>query len=106
MIRIFILLFERSNTLLNKNLAATVIRRRKMETSKFNTVEKVVERINQIEPAAGAYVSGGRIKGCFRGKGSESYCFMLTAREYEYDNTRTHHVNTAIAQAIAEIYGS
>jgi hypothetical protein len=81
-----------------------ITKTRTMTTQPISLVEKVVNRMKQIEPACGAYASGGRIKGCYRGKASESYSYMLTAREYEYNNTRTTHVRRALEQAISEIY--
>ena len=63
----------------------------------------IAKRVNEIDPRISAYADGGTIKGCFRGKGSENYSYLVTAREFQFNNEGPN-VRKAIEQAINEFY--
>jgi len=63
----------------------------------------IAKRVNKIDTRISAYAEGGTIKGCFRGKGKENYSYLLTARQFEYNNEGLN-VRKAIEQAVYELY--
>ncbi len=62
----------------------------------------LANRINQIDPRISAYVDGGTIKGTFRGKRNEDYCYMVSSKSFIYNNEGLN-IRKAIEQAISEI---
>lgn len=70
------------------------------------TTEIVIEiaaRIKQIDPRVSAYADGGTIKGTFRGKQNETYCYMVSSREFVYNNEGPN-VRKAVEQAVSELF--
>jgi hypothetical protein len=65
----------------------------------------LANKVNQIDPRISAYAEGGYIKGCFRGKGKENYSFLVSAREFQYNNEGPN-VEKAIKKAILELLDS
>ena len=62
----------------------------------------IATRINQIDGRVSAYAEGGTIKGTFRGKKNEDYCYMVSSRSFVYNN-EDHNVRKAVEQAISEL---
>lgn len=62
----------------------------------------IAQRINQIDPRISAYAEGGQIKGTFRGKTRENYCYMVGSKSFIYNNEGPN-VAKAVAQAISEL---
>jgi hypothetical protein len=65
-------------------------------------VIKLAARISQIDPRISAYAEGGKIKGCFRGKGKENYQYCVSSRTFDYNNEGPN-VRKAIQQAVTEL---
>jgi len=61
----------------------------------------IANRIHQIDPRVSAYADGGTIKGTFRGKQKEDYCYMVSSRSFIYNNEGPN-VRKAVEQAISE----
>lgn len=64
-------------------------------------VIEIANRIHQIDGRVSATAEGGMIKGTFRGKKNEDYCYMISSREFEYNN-EGNNVKKAVEQAINE----
>jgi len=73
-----------------------------MTTITTQLVIDLAKKIKQIDPRVSAYVEGGFIKGCFRGKGSETYSYLVTARQFEFNNGGSN-VRIAVEKAISEL---
>ncbi len=65
-------------------------------------VTEIAKRVNQIDSRISAYAEGGCIKGTFRGKQKEDYCFLVSAKEFKYNNEGPN-VRKAVEQAISEL---
>lgn len=66
-------------------------------------MNQIIAEIKKADPRVSAYVDGGCIQGTFRGKKSEDYCYMVTKREFVYNNEGPN-VRKAIEAAIAKVY--
>ena len=62
----------------------------------------IATRINQVDGRVSAYAEGGCIKGTFRGKKNEDYCYMVSSRSFVYNNEGPN-VRKAVEQAISEL---
>ena len=62
----------------------------------------IAKRINQIDARVSAYADGGTIKGTFRGKKNEDYCYMVSSKTFIYNNEGPN-VRKAVEQAISEL---
>jgi hypothetical protein len=66
-------------------------------------MNRIAEEIKKADGRVSAYVDGGTIKGTFRGKKSEDYCYMVTKREFVWNNEGPN-VRKAVEAAIAKVY--
>ena len=62
----------------------------------------IATKINKIDGRISAYADGGTIKGTFRGKQNEDYCYMVSSREFVYNNEGPN-VRKAVEQAVKEL---
>ena len=62
----------------------------------------ISNRIKAIDGRVHAYAEGGVIKGCFRGKGSENFEYMVSSRSFNFNNEGPN-VRKAVNQAVSEI---
>ena len=62
----------------------------------------IANRVHQIDGRVSAYAEGGCIKGTFRGKQQEDYCYMISKREFVFNNEGPN-VRKAVEQAISEL---
>jgi len=62
----------------------------------------IANRIHEIDSRISAYAEGGTIKGTFRGKMKEDYCYMVSSRRFVYNN-QGYNIRCAVEQAISEI---
>lgn len=65
-------------------------------------VIEIANRVHQIDGRVSAYAEGGMIKGTFRGKKNEDYCYMVSSRSFIYNNEGTN-VRKAVEQAVLEL---
>ena len=74
----------------------------KHTTMTTQLVIDIANRVHQIDGRISAYAEGGCIKGTFRGKKNEDYCFMISTRSFTYNNEGSN-VRRAVEQAISEL---
>lgn len=59
----------------------------------------IANKVKEIDPRVSAYADGSCIKGTFRGKKGEDYCYDLAFRTFKYNNEGPN-VRKAIEAAI------
>lgn len=61
-------------------------------------VIKIANDVKAIDPATNAFADGGQIKGYYRGKSSEGWCYQI-GYGFKYNN-KGHKVTMAVKQAL------
>ena len=82
------------HTIKEKHLTSTTM------TAQFAI--EVAKRVKEICPASNAYEEGGCVLGSYRGKSSEKFSYLITAKAFQYNNAG-YIIREAIEQAIAEL---
>jgi len=67
-----------------------------------NLMNEIAARVKQIDARVSCIVEGGMLKGTFRGKKNEDYCYIVSSREFKYNNEGPN-VRKAIEQAVNEL---